>query len=96
MELWTFVTECNQSHRHDFSGPGLSSELCVGHVNSRYCTIKTIVGVGTHLSMNLPLDTKSILLNEPSVPFDCNLYDIGIGEVRGVVKGHGVPVRLEY
>lgn len=66
MELWTFVTECNQSHRHDFSGPGLSSELCVGHVNSRYCTIKTIVGVGTHLSMNLPLDTKSILLNEPA------------------------------
>ena len=68
MELWTFVMECNrEGHSHDLSGLGLSSVLSFGHVKSGYCTIKTTVGAGTHLSMNLPLDTKSIVLNEPAL-----------------------------
>ena len=68
MELWTFVMECNQEgHTHDLSGLGLSSVLSFDHVISGYCTIKTTVGAGIHLSMNLPLDTKSIVLNEPAL-----------------------------
>jgi hypothetical protein len=68
MELWTFVMECNQEdHSHDLSGPGLSSVLRFGQVDSGYCTIRTTVGAGTHLSMNLPPDTKSIVLNDPAL-----------------------------
>ncbi len=68
MELWTFVMECNQEgHTHDLSGLGLSSVLSFDHVISGYCTIKTTVGAGIHLSMNLSLDTKSIVLNEPAL-----------------------------
>ncbi len=98
--------ECNQEgHSHDLSGLGLSSVLSFGHVNSGYCTIKTAVGAGTHLSMNLPLDTKSIVLNEPAllviVIYGASELWRGVEggslwEGRGVVKGHGVPVRLEY
>ena len=66
MELWTFVMECNQEdHTHDLSGLGLSSVMSLGYVNSEYYTTKTAVGAGIHPAMNLPLDTKLMVLNEP-------------------------------
>jgi hypothetical protein len=49
------------------SGLGLSSVMSFGYVNSGYCTIKTTVGVSIHLTMNLLLDTKLIVLIEPAL-----------------------------
>ena len=60
--------ECNQEdHTHDLSGLGLSSVMSFGSVNSGYCTLKATVGAGVHLTMNLPLDTKLIVLSEPAL-----------------------------
>jgi hypothetical protein len=84
--------------------------LSFGHINSGYCSIKTTVGLGTHLSMNLSLVTKSIEFNEPAllvvVIYSASQWWIGVydresmggGGVkgRGVVKDHCVPVRLGY
>lgn len=38
-----------------------------GYVSCGYCTIKSTVGAGIQLTMNLPLDTKSIVLSEPAL-----------------------------
>ena len=41
--------------------------MSFGYVNPEYCTIKNTVGAGIQLTMNLPLDTKSIVLSEPAL-----------------------------
>jgi hypothetical protein len=59
--------------------------MSFGYVNPEYCTIKNTVGAGIQLTMNLPLDTKSIVLSEPAL-LVIVIYGVGIG---GVVLGRG-------
>jgi hypothetical protein len=52
--------------------------MSFGYVNPEYCTIKNTVGAGIQLTMNLPLDTKPIVLSEPAL-LVIVIYGVGIG-----------------
>ncbi len=60
--------------------------MSFGYVNPEYCTIKNTVGAGIQLTMNLPLDTKSIVLSEPALLV---IVIYGAGNWGGESRGGG-------